>query len=214
MDIFKAIKENVTARQAAELYGLKVSANGMACCPFHDDHNPSLKLDERYYCFGCQATGDAIDFTSAYLQLTPLEAVKKLAEDFRIPYDANQKEVSAVPVTERLKALKAQQAQKAFLEWKRRTLSDLAGFYRILEDCKSEYAPQTRDEPWSPFFVQSCHDQSLVDLYTWLLENAPETDQHALYDERTSTIDALAKRVSCIVPSQGRRSNRIAMEAI
>ena len=89
MDLFKAVKETVTARQAAELYGLKIAENGMARCPFHDDHTPSLKLDKRYYCFGCHATGDAIDFVSAYLQLSPLEAAKRLAADFNIPYNSD-----------------------------------------------------------------------------------------------------------------------------
>lgn len=45
---FKAIKSLVTAREAAEHYGLTVNSRGMALCPFHDDHNPSMKLDERF----------------------------------------------------------------------------------------------------------------------------------------------------------------------
>lgn len=53
MNVFEVVKENVTARQAAEAYGLKVGRTGMACCPFHSDKSPSMKLDERYYCFGC-----------------------------------------------------------------------------------------------------------------------------------------------------------------
>ena len=57
MNVFEVVKENVTARQAAEAYGLKVGRTGMACCPFHSDKSPSMKLDERYYCFGCGATG-------------------------------------------------------------------------------------------------------------------------------------------------------------
>ena len=56
MNVFEVVKENVTARQAAEAYGLKVGRTGMACCPFHLDKSPSMKLDERYYCFGCGAT--------------------------------------------------------------------------------------------------------------------------------------------------------------
>ena len=60
MNVFEVVKENVTARQAAEAYGLKVGRTGMACCPFHSDKSPSMKLDERYYCFGCGATGDAV----------------------------------------------------------------------------------------------------------------------------------------------------------
>ena len=55
MNVFEAVKQNVTTRQAAELYGIPVSRNGMAVCPFHNDKNPSMKLDRRFHCFGCQA---------------------------------------------------------------------------------------------------------------------------------------------------------------
>lgn len=34
MNVFEAVKQNVTTRQAAELYGIPVSRNGMAVCPF------------------------------------------------------------------------------------------------------------------------------------------------------------------------------------
>ena len=37
MDVFRVVKDNVTARQVAEYYGMKIGRNGMACCPFHDD---------------------------------------------------------------------------------------------------------------------------------------------------------------------------------
>lgn len=56
MTIFEAVKSTVTPRMAAEHFGLNVSRYGMACCPFHDDRNPSMKLNEDYfYCFGCGA---------------------------------------------------------------------------------------------------------------------------------------------------------------
>ena len=45
MNIFEAVKGKVTARQAAEMYGIQVSRHGMAVCPFHNDKNPSMKLD-------------------------------------------------------------------------------------------------------------------------------------------------------------------------
>ena len=61
MNVFESVKENVTARQAAEMYGIRVNRNGMACCPFHDDKNPSMKVDKRFHCFGCQEDGDVID---------------------------------------------------------------------------------------------------------------------------------------------------------
>ena len=87
---FKAIKGLVTAREAAEHYGLTVNSRGMAVCPFHDDHNPSMKLDERFHCFGCGEDGDVIDFTAKYFNLSLKEAAEKLLADFgngvELPY--------------------------------------------------------------------------------------------------------------------------------
>ena len=62
MNVFEAVKQSVTTRQAAEHYGIRVNRNGMACCPFHNDKTPSMKLDKRFHCFGCGADGDVIDF--------------------------------------------------------------------------------------------------------------------------------------------------------
>ena len=48
MTIYGTIKAAISVKQAAEHYGLKVNRNGMACCPFHNDRHPSLKLNEDY----------------------------------------------------------------------------------------------------------------------------------------------------------------------
>ena len=91
MNVFEAVKQNVTTRQAAELYGIRVGRNGMAVCPFHNDKNPSMKLDRRFHCFGCQADGDAVDFVSRLFGLPSKEAAMKIADDFGISYDSRQK---------------------------------------------------------------------------------------------------------------------------
>jgi len=37
--------------------------NGKICCPFHDDHTPSLVIyDDHYHCFVCGAHGDHVDW--------------------------------------------------------------------------------------------------------------------------------------------------------
>ena len=87
--VFEAAKQSVTVREAAQMYGIEVNRSGMACCPFHDDKNPSMKLNEEYfYCFGCGATGDVIDFTARLYNLSPKEAAEKLAQDFGLAYDS------------------------------------------------------------------------------------------------------------------------------
>ena len=44
MNIFEQVKGYVTAGQAAEQYGIKINRNKMACCPFHNDRHPSMKV--------------------------------------------------------------------------------------------------------------------------------------------------------------------------
>ena len=86
-NVFEAVKQSVTTRQAALVYGISVGRNGMARCPFHDDRHPSMKVDRRFHCFACQADGDVIDFTSRLFGLSSKEAALKLAEDFSISFD-------------------------------------------------------------------------------------------------------------------------------
>lgn len=77
MTIYETIKAAISVKQAAEHYGLKGNRNGMACCPFHNDRHPSLKLNEEYFfCFGCGAKGDVIDFVARLFELSSYEAAQ------------------------------------------------------------------------------------------------------------------------------------------
>ena len=88
MTIFETVKSTVTPRMAAEHYGMTVARNGMVCCPFHNDRHPSMKLNEDYfYCFGCGAKGDVIEFTSKLFGITALETAQKLSADFTTQTD-------------------------------------------------------------------------------------------------------------------------------
>lgn len=101
MNIFEAVKESVTARQAAEMYGIRVNRSGMALCPFHNDKYSSMKADKRFHCFGCQKDGDVIDFVAKLYGLNNLRAAMKLAADFGISYD-NKRRASPRPVKRKL----------------------------------------------------------------------------------------------------------------
>ena len=91
LNIFSEVKEHVTARNVAEFYGLKVKRNGLACCPFHNDKHPSMKIDKFYYCFACGAKGDAINYVASTYGLSQYEAAKKIAEDFHIILQSEEK---------------------------------------------------------------------------------------------------------------------------
>ncbi|WP_431190077.1 CHC2 zinc finger domain-containing protein [Collinsella aerofaciens] len=42
----------------------KAASKRKTVCPFHNDKNPSMKVDKRLHCFVCQADGDTVDFAS------------------------------------------------------------------------------------------------------------------------------------------------------
>ena len=71
MSYYPALKQRLTCREVAPRYGLKVNASGMALCPFHDEHSPSLKLSRGFHCFGCGAQGDVITFVSRLFGIPP-----------------------------------------------------------------------------------------------------------------------------------------------
>jgi len=55
-------------------------------CPFHPDHNPSLAVyPDHFYCFGCGAHGDVIDWVMKLHNLSFNEALKYLTEKFNLP---------------------------------------------------------------------------------------------------------------------------------
>ncbi len=59
-----------------------------APCPFHQEKSASFHVDDRkgfYYCFGCQAKGDAISFIRETENVDFMEAVKILASEAGMP---------------------------------------------------------------------------------------------------------------------------------
>ncbi|HEV2360780.1 MAG TPA: DNA primase [Acidimicrobiales bacterium] len=60
----------------------KVGRRLVGLCPFHSENSPSFSVNSEeglYYCFGCQASGDAISFLRAMDGLDFVEAVERLA---------------------------------------------------------------------------------------------------------------------------------------
>ena len=65
----------------------KDGVNLVACCPFHNEKSPSFKVSQTkniYKCFGCGVSGDSIDFVMRHKNINYIEAVKNLAEFYKI----------------------------------------------------------------------------------------------------------------------------------
>ena len=186
--VFEVVKQSVTVREAAEMYGIAVGRGGMACCPFHDDRHPSMKLNEDYfYCFGCGATGDVIDFTARLYDLSPKEAAEKLALDFGLAYD------SQAPPRRRYVRQKTE-AQK-LKEKREHGWRVLADYYHLLRKWETDYSPKTPDEDPHPRFMEAIQKKDYMGylLDTFLDSSTEAQDQWIA--EYTAEISAIEGRV-------------------
>ncbi|MDO4356543.1 MAG: CHC2 zinc finger domain-containing protein [Clostridia bacterium] len=119
-DLFANVRQAVSARDAAESYGMPISRHGKARCIWHEDRHPSLSFDSRTgrcKCFACGAGGSSIDLTARLFDLSPLEAAKKLNEDFGLGLDESPCKPPSGPSRAELRREAEQQERKrwAFL---------------------------------------------------------------------------------------------------
>ena len=81
---YQQIRQEVNIEEVAKWLGIHVK-NGKARCPFHNDQTPSLSFKEgRYKCFGCDASGDAIDLVAKLRHLSTVEAAQRIMEAFHV----------------------------------------------------------------------------------------------------------------------------------
>ena len=192
MNLFETVKSAVTVKQAAEHYGFEVNRGDMICCPFHDDHHPSMKLNRDYfYCFGCGATGDVIDFVARLFSLSSYEAAKKLAYDFGIDPD---KPPAAVALKKPYLLARAFRNDEMYCQ---RVLCD---YLHLLERWKIEYAPQLPEDNPDDRFVEACHMIEYVDHLLDVLMFAELEQRVKAMDMRLKdgTIAALEQRLKCL----------------
>ena len=200
-NVFEAVKQSVSTREAAEFYGIKVRRNGMACCPFHDDKNPSMKVDQRFHCFGCGEDGDVIDFTAKLFDLSPKEAAEKLAQDFGLIYD------SQAPPRRRYVRQKTE-AQK-FREDRQRCYRVLSDYYYLLKKWEADNSPRTPEEEPHPRFVEAIQKKTYVEYLLDLFLYESEEEQKAWIAEHTAEITHLERRLKIMAENKPTNRERL-----
>ena len=187
MNIFEAVKQSVTIRQAAERYGIRVERNEMCRCPFHRDNTPSMKLDRRFYCFGCGATGDVIDFVSRLRGIGSKEAAILLAQDFAIPYENGAGKTS--------KPRQQNTDEQNYQHMERYCFRVLLDYYRLLCRWKEDYAPQTQPARDGAYLIEGACSHTEVAPY---LEQyvKPEAARWHTLDDIAKTLDGCIAKLA------------------
>lgn len=192
MNLFEAVKDAIPTRTAAEHYGIEVKRGGMACCPFHDDHTPSMKVDKRFHCFGCQEDGDVIDFVGKLFGLPPKQAAEKLAGDFGVQYDGLQ----AWQPQRRPSVISKLAAAQEYRKKEERCYRVLCDYYHLLRDWKERYVPQPTDGDWHPLFCEALQKIDYVEYLLDELISGTLEERAAIVRDREKDLDGLEKRIA------------------
>ena len=200
-NVFEVVKQSVSTRDAAAFYGIEVKRNGMACCPFHDDKNPSMKVDQRFHCFGCGEDGDVIDFTAKLFDLSSKEAAEKLAQDFGLIYD------SQAPPRRRYVRQKTEAQQ--FREDRQRCYRVLSDYYHLLKKWGIDHSPRTPEEEPHPRFVEAIQKKTYVEYLLDLFLYESEEEQKAWIAEHTAEITHLERRLKIMAENKPTNRERL-----
>lgn len=162
-NLFREVRQAVTARQAADVYGLEIDRHGKARCPWHEDTRPSLSFDPRTgrcKCFACNSGGDAIDLVAVLFGLSPLQAAQMIDRDFGLGIaEAASRPLSRAEIAsaeERRQALEREKEERR--EAARQYSADcerIQGIERVL----SHFTPATAQD--NPVFSRLLREMSV-----------------------------------------------------
>ena len=200
MNIFSEVKEHLTARQAAEYYGLRVKRNGLACCPFHDDKHPSMKIDKNYHCFACGVGGDVVDYVSRMFGLSQYDAALKLIEDFSLPVDAKGNVELSVREKEHIRREKAERErvtriQERFEKWCSQTIDMLRNCILEIDDVNRFLIGKPPDIIFSEDYAQMLYAEPIINYWLDILCMGDVSERQELFLKDRKKVEEIAGTV-------------------
>ncbi len=180
MNVFDSVKHAVTTKQAAQQYGFKPNRSDLICCPFHQDKRPSMKVDERYFCFGCGATGDVIDFVSGIFHLNCTEAAIKLAEDFGVSYEYQNSANRTKSIKKEIFQQPIISEEEKFKKRVTRAIGICSDYCRMLIELQRRFSPKRKYESWDKHFVYAGMKIPYLEYYLDILLFGNQEEQKEL----------------------------------
>lgn len=200
MSIFSEVKEHLTAKIVAEYYGLKVRRNGTACCPFHDDKHPSMKIDKNYHCFACSVGGDAVDYVSRMFGLAQYDAALKLVEDFALPIDTKGSAELSMQEKERIRREKAERVrllhiQERFEKWCSQTIDTLKNCISEINTVNHLLIGKPLDMVFSDDYAQMLHAEPFINYWLDILCMGEVSEKRELFFKDRKKVVKIAGQI-------------------
>lgn len=196
MNIFDAVKDELSTRDVVESYGIHVRHNGMCCCPFHGDKNPSMIVDKKHFhCFGCGESGDVIQFVAKYFDLSRYEAAKKLSEDFGVSYDKWKPEKDENGKTVKPKP-RPKSPEQIYRETEHHFFMVLSDYYHVLKGWKQSLKPKTMDEDWDDRFAEALDKIPYLEMVMDEFLASSKEERKEMFSAYKGTIDKFEARLA------------------
>ncbi len=167
----------------------KTGANYFGICPFHNDRNPSLCVNDSkqiFKCFVCGTGGNAVRFVQLYEKIAFPDALYKLADKYGIKYEKTVVNDEASKLSKDIKSLNKEAAKFYFAQLKE---SPVAIDYMKKRGISSEtamkfglgYAPEDRSKLYD-HFINSGVSKDLLLKAGLITENT--RDGKTYYNDR------------------------------
>ncbi len=200
MNLFAEIKDQVTAKDAAIHYGFDVGRNGMMCCPFHDDKHPSMKVDEGFYCFGCGAKGDVIEFVAKLYELSSKDAAQMLIDDLGLIVSGKKKRKRNY---KRVRTKRRRCEEKLFEQAVERAFIAYVEYLHLLRSWEEKYSPKCPDDEWHPLFVEAAQKKDYVEYLLDILMYGTKEEKAELLNEKAREVIRIEQRIRGLTSGDG-----------
>lgn len=194
MGTLDQVKARVSARQAAERYGVDVNRAGKARCIWHSpDAHPSLSFKDGYcHCFTCGRGGSSIDVVMQLYGLSVADAAGKLNEDFSLGLSYSKPTAGAYRHSVQDKVL-----TDAFSKWVFHAVQTLTAYFRLLHWAEIHLAPATMGDSLHPLFAEAITEKQRAWDYLEILEHGNTNEQIRFFKTGKDVINEYDEKVRC-----------------
>jgi len=141
-----------------------------------------MQVDERYYCHGCGATGDAVDLAAKIFNLRPIEAAERIAADFGL--------IVSDSTTQKIQIKK-----EPMRDVKIKTISNLIEYEKTLKMLLPIFAPKPDDETMSQAFLITRRKLDMIDdIICRFYQNSTDEELKNLITESNEIMEELNER--------------------
>lgn len=195
MNIFEQTKSLLDIISVSEKYGINVINGTKALCPFHNDTNPSMSFkNDICTCWVCNETFDCIGLVSKLFNLTPIESVKKLNQDFKLGLKIGQ----PIPHETIRKIEQENELLKLFDKWEHESFIILTDYLHLLNNWKQQYSPTKDDfikDKINKKYLEACYNLDYIDYLTDVFINGTYKDKVELYKTHRKEIEKIGNKI-------------------